>query len=227
METTTPHPTVIDDEGDDISLLLFLLLERMDRKKFFSRMQKTPNFNEFISHNLRWILMNACAPWQSMTLIQKGHLLRQFMLNKFSLDPRGLMMTPEVGMKHKIKNNAKWDGFYLYDSEMEELVEGVMMCYVRGGERDTMRVVARLLNGETYECNVDPWTRVADVKDMVFNWAFPVSPRRSSRDYCDLVHNGGVLHRDNDRLFDIGVTDGDEIQVIYRLVERPPLVSDT
>ena len=82
------------------------------------------------------------------------------------------------------------------------------------------------------EVNVTHLTRVGAFKAMVHDWAFERSGCvDSGLVFCiELVHNGKMLRRDMATLGEVGVTSGDEIQLIPTAVDEtsddeiPPLV---
>jgi hypothetical protein len=86
-------------------------------------------------------------------------------------------------------------------------------------------IVVRLLSGENSELsNLTHLTRVNEVKSMVWDWAFERSDCVDSDDFdLVLVHNGTLLCRGNPTLGEVGVTSGDEIQLIGQPDVMPAL----
>ena len=65
-----------------------------------------------------------------MDLHQKRQRLRDWMHEKFSLDPEGRIMLPGPGMTRKIRNDAQWIGFELDDLQLEQILEDTMETYL-------------------------------------------------------------------------------------------------
>ena len=64
-----------------------------------------------------------------MPLSQKQQHLKEFLFKKFTLDPRKKCMTP-ADLSHYIwRNEACWVGFWLYDAELDGLVQDIMSDY--------------------------------------------------------------------------------------------------
>ena len=56
-------------------------------------------------------------------------MVRKFILDKFTLDPKHIRMNPRVGEKRKVRNDASWPGFWLSDEEFDDIVTRVMSAY--------------------------------------------------------------------------------------------------
>ena len=82
-------------------------------------------------HHSNWTKFVAkCVPtWLQMSIPQKRIMVRKFILNKFTLDPKHLCMNPRVGEKRKLRNDASWPGFWLSDEEFDDIVTRVMSAY--------------------------------------------------------------------------------------------------
>ena len=68
-------------------------------------------------------------PWRDMSIPQKRCIVRNFILNKFTLDPQHICMYPPYGAKRKMRNDACWPGFWLSDEELDDIVHRLMSAY--------------------------------------------------------------------------------------------------
>ena len=82
-------------------------------------------------HHVYWTkFASKCTPpWLEMSIPQKRIMVRKFILDKFTLDPKHLRMNPRVGEKRKVRNDASWPGFWLSDEEFDDIVTRVMSAY--------------------------------------------------------------------------------------------------
>ena len=86
-------------------------------------------------HHIYWqrFLKFCPTPWLNMDPEQKKSAVRAFIFAKFTLDPKGKCMKPAEGLPHKKRNDACWPNFYLYDEELDEIVDTIMAAYVQSG----------------------------------------------------------------------------------------------
>ena len=98
-------PTRPKDEGDDLKLIFSLILTLLS-KKIDERMEVKPRatHDKEWFHHIYWKkFARACPrPWMKMTPSEKKRQTRAFIVQKFTLDPKGLCMLPPSG--HKWKN---------------------------------------------------------------------------------------------------------------------------
>ena len=82
-------------------------------------------------HHSNWTKFAAkCVPpWLQMSIPQKRDMVRNFIFNKFTLDPQHRCMYPRYGAKRKLRNDACWHGFWLTDEELGDIVTHVMNAY--------------------------------------------------------------------------------------------------
>ena len=80
-------------------------------------------------HKLWWKKFTFNVQWGSMSLVQKQDHFRNWLFQKFSLDPEHKCMTPGFGSKRKLRNEAGWENFCLSDAELDELVKSVFDDY--------------------------------------------------------------------------------------------------
>ena len=79
-----------------------------------------------------WEFAEGCEmPWTVMTQLQMRQRLRDWMYEKFSVDPRSKIMMPP-SLKRKARNEAGWAGFQLTDEELEHVLDDTMQAYFRG-----------------------------------------------------------------------------------------------
>ena len=76
-----------------------------------------------------WKKFTENISWGSMTLIEKRSHFRKWLVQKFSLDPKRQCMDPGPGSKRLGQNEAKWEGFWLSDAELEQLVKSIFLHY--------------------------------------------------------------------------------------------------
>ena len=131
-------------EGDRLKTLFTILLEKLDQFHYIERMEvpvkKSKNANEF--HRAYWtkFMKHARVPrWVQMTARQRRRHLWEWMFVKFSVDSRNIRMVPrgwpddQRGVKRKrdgrMTNEACWDGFWLDDFELDQLVDEVCRVY--------------------------------------------------------------------------------------------------
>ena len=128
-------PTWPRSERDELSLLFRELLASLRTRGHISRMQKPPLVALYPSlfHSKFWEnFADGCeVPWTVMTPLQMRQRLRDWMYEKFSLDPMSRIMLPGP-MKRKARNEAGWAGFELTDEELEHVLEDTMQAYLRG-----------------------------------------------------------------------------------------------
>jgi hypothetical protein len=86
-------------------------------------------------------------------------------------------------------------------------------------------ITVRLLSGEALEIQTHPSSLLNDLKGKVFLWAFN---RSNVEDFdlfeIDLILHGIVLENDMSTLMELGVSSGDELQLIGHLETLPALV---
>lgn len=125
-------PTRPKDEGDDLKLIFSLILTLLS-KKIDERMEVKPRatHDKEWFHHIYWKkFAGACPrPWMEMTPSEKKRQTRAFIVQKFTLDPKGRCMLPPSGHKWKTRNDASWLGFWLTDAEVDQLVLEVMSAY--------------------------------------------------------------------------------------------------
>ena len=82
-------------------------------------------------HHIYWTkFVELCwKPWLEMTSPEKKQALRAFIFSKWSLDPKRLCMLPELEHNRSKRNDACWHGFWLLDSEVDQIVDQVMAAY--------------------------------------------------------------------------------------------------
>ena len=128
-------PTGPRSERAELSLLFRELLASLRRRGHISRMQKPPLVARYPSlfHSQFWKnFADGCeVPWTVMTKLQMRQRLRDWMYEKFSLDPMSRIMLPGP-RKRKARNEAGWPGFALTDEELEHVLEDTMQAYLRG-----------------------------------------------------------------------------------------------
>ena len=128
-------PTWPRSERHELSLLFRELLASLRTRGHISRMRKPPLVARFPSlfHSQFWEnFAEGCeVPWTVMTQLQMRQRLRDWMYEKFSLDPMSRIMLPGP-RKRKARNEAGWPGFELTDEELEHVLEDTMQAYLRG-----------------------------------------------------------------------------------------------
>jgi len=82
-------------------------------------------------HYIYWMKFAAMCtpPWLEMTTPQKGRMVRAFIFEKFTSDPRGRCLLPEVRQKRKKRSDAYWPDFWLSETEVDGIVAQVMAAY--------------------------------------------------------------------------------------------------
>ena len=82
-------------------------------------------------HHIYWTkFVELCwKPWLEMTSPEKKQALRAFIFSKWSLDPNRRCMLPELEHNRSKRNDACWHGFWLLDSEVDQIVDQVMAAY--------------------------------------------------------------------------------------------------
>ena len=128
-----PNPS---SQGDDLDLLFRALLGSLEGRGLISRMKEPPvvatNPSRF--HAQFWAkFVDQCSePWTEMSPQKKRERLRDWMYQKFSLDPKSRCMLPGRGCKRKSRNEACWHGFELTDADLEHVLGETMETYLRG-----------------------------------------------------------------------------------------------
>ena len=128
-----PHGAPLNPrtEGDDIDLLFRLFLSQIEERGYVGRMPIPPlvSTNPVKLHDHWWTKFTKKISWGSMTLEEKQRHVRKWLFQKFTLDPKGQCMNPGPGSKRLGRNEAKWEGFWLNDAELEELVKSIFLLY--------------------------------------------------------------------------------------------------
>ena len=121
-------------EGDLLRMLLSLLLHDMRARGCMRNMTHLPLQAREVDvlHSKNW---RKFAGWHTMTFNEQTNHLRDFLLQKFSLDPDMRCMLPGIGARRLPRNNARWIGFELTDVEMERLLKDVMSQYAQAVEQ--------------------------------------------------------------------------------------------
>ena len=123
-------------QGDDLDLLFRALLGSLEGRGLISRMKEPPvvatNPSRF--HAQFWAkFVDQCSePWTEMSPQKKRERLRDWMYQKFSLDPKSRCMLPGRGCKRKKRNEACWSGFELTDADLEHVLGETMETYLMG-----------------------------------------------------------------------------------------------
>ena len=88
--------------------------------------------NPSLFHSQFWRkFVNGCSePWTEMSPQNKRKRLRDWMYQKFSLDPQSRCMLPGPGSKRKKRNEACWFGFELTDADLEHVLGDTMETYL-------------------------------------------------------------------------------------------------
>jgi hypothetical protein len=64
-----------------------------------------------------------------MSLVAKQKHFRNWLVQKFSLDPKKQCMMPGPGFKRLLQNEARWEDFWLSDAELDQLVKSIFEDY--------------------------------------------------------------------------------------------------
>ena len=123
-----PNPRA---EGDDIDVLFRLFLIQIKERGYAQRMPVQPLAcrDPIKLHELSWKMFTHHVSWGSMTLVEKQRHFRSWLVRKFSLDPNYQCMMPGSGSKRLARNEAVWKGFWLTESELDELVKSIFEDY--------------------------------------------------------------------------------------------------
>ena len=128
-------PTVLRSACDELRILFCELLASLNNRGHIERMRKPPlvaSFPSLFHKHFWWEFAEGCeVPWTVMTKLQMRQRLRDWMHEKFSLDPRSKIMLPR-SLKRKARNEAGWAGFQLTDEELEHVLDDTMQAYFRG-----------------------------------------------------------------------------------------------
>ena len=128
-------PTVPRSVCDELRILFCELLASLNNRGHIERMRKPPlvaSFPSLFHKHFWWEFAEGCeVPWTVMTKLQMRQRLRDWMHEKFSLDPRSKIMLPH-SRKRKARNEAGWAGFQLTDEELEHVLDDTMQAYFRG-----------------------------------------------------------------------------------------------
>ena len=126
-----PNPS---SQGDDLDLLFRALLGSLEGRGHISRMKQPPLVatNPSLFHSQFWRkFVDGCSePWTEMSPQNKRKRLRDWMYQKFSLDPQSRCMLPGPGSKRKKRNEACWFGFELTDADLEHVLRDTMETYL-------------------------------------------------------------------------------------------------
>ena len=126
-----PNPS---SQGDDLDLLFRALLGSLEGRGHISRMKEPPLVatNPSLFHSQFWRkFVDGCSePWTEMSPQNKRKRLRDWMYQKFSLDPQSRCMLPGPGSKRKKRNEACWFGFELTDADLEHVLRDTMETYL-------------------------------------------------------------------------------------------------
>ncbi len=79
----------------------------------------------------------------------KRKRLRDWMYQKFSLDPKSRCMLPGPGSKRKKRNEACWFGFELTDADLEHVLRDTMETYLAAHCPSATEI------GDACSCGVD------------------------------------------------------------------------
>jgi hypothetical protein len=82
-----------------------------------------------VLHKLWWKKFTRNVEWGSISLGAKKSHFRSWLLKKFSFDPKLECMMPGPGCKRLFRNEAAWNGFWLSDRELDELVKSIFEDY--------------------------------------------------------------------------------------------------
>ena len=126
-----PNPR---SQGDDIALLFRVLLALLKGRGHIDRMEEPPrvarDFKDFHSQFWRKFAAGCSVPWTEMSPQQKRGRLRDWMYQKFSLDPQSRCMLPGPGSTRKQRNEAGWIGFELNESDLDIVLRDTMVTYL-------------------------------------------------------------------------------------------------
>ncbi len=126
-----PNPS---SQGDDLDLLFRALLGSLEGRGHISHMKEPPLVatNPSLFHSQFWRkFVDGCSePWTEMSPQNKRKRLRDWMYQKFSLDPQSRCMLPGPGSKRKKRNEACWFGFELTDADLEHVLRDTMETYL-------------------------------------------------------------------------------------------------
>ena len=122
------------DEGHDLGLVFRLLYHCMATNGFMRRVTKRPrkarDSVEFHRNNWKLLSRGEDPPWLEKSSEQKAQSLHAFLFERFHLCRRGTCMYPESPLARKGINNAAWEGLWMTDEELRQLVSEVMDAYI-------------------------------------------------------------------------------------------------
>ena len=118
------------EEGDQIRVLFNVVLEKPHSLNYSAnapRMTEWPKGatqTEF--HSTCWTQFTKNIEWTRMNNQEQYEHVQQWLFWKFTLCGKGTCMLPNVSMKRKWRNDARWPGFWMTDDELQKLVKEVM-----------------------------------------------------------------------------------------------------